>query len=78
MQGLYKIDSNVPMPAPRAKERKYPLDSLDVGQSFFVPGVEMASVSGSISKGARQMKIKCQCRAVVEGGVSGVRVWRVE
>jgi hypothetical protein len=75
---MFEIESGIPIPPAKGKPRKYNLEDMQIGDSFWIPGVELSSVSGSISKGSRQLGIRCECRSLTESGVSGVRVWRTQ
>lgn len=76
----FVIDKGVPLPpsarSPRAS--KYPLRDMDVGDSFFVPGVPVRNLSGRLINPARRLGYKVATRSWSENGVAGVRVWRVE
>lgn len=47
---MYKIDKNIPMPAKRARARMYPLDTMEVGDSFEIPADKVTSCRGSVHK----------------------------
>jgi hypothetical protein len=67
---MFKIDDDVPLPRGRGS---YPLGELEVGQSFFVPGnTNVASLA------VNHRPKKFTTRKKTEGGVTGIRVWRVE
>lgn len=68
---MFKIDKGIEAPTGRSK---YPLKELEIDDSFFVPGATAQTISGSF--GVQKPK-KFSVRARIEGGVSGVRVWRV-
>lgn len=69
----YRIDKNVPPPS----RLKYPLEKLDVGDSFFVPEKTGQSMRTTVSHYQRTRGGKFITREVTEAGVSGTRVWRV-
>lgn len=76
------VDKSVPVPKARRQPRKYPWDSMGVGHSFFVDGgddVESVQnlVSSAAARVARRGKGRFTTRQVKEGGVVGVRCWRV-
>jgi hypothetical protein len=71
---MIKIDKDVPMPN-GGKRAKYPLGEMEIGDSIFVPGVSNQGISGSFFV---QRPKRFSVRTVTEGGVNGVRVWRVE
>ena len=74
-----EIESNVPIPESTSGRRlKYPFESLEVGDSFFVEGKEPAQVSGSKKHFSAKLGHRYICRTVTEDGVKGVRLWRVE
>lgn len=69
------LDDNVPMPTvSRAAAKLYPWDTMDVGQSFFVPNGK--TIGTQASKAGAKYGVKFTCRKVTEHGVEGVRVWR--
>ena len=67
-----KIDKGIPMPT-RSTE-KYPFEKMEVGDSFFVPGLGIRSVSTRVEDESRKSGRKFKSRSV-EGGV---RVWRIK
>lgn len=76
----FEIRKGVDLPAPPTSlnpyPSKYPLNTMDVGDMFFIPGAKMRSISSLISaRGKRLGKHFC-CRTLVEDGVLGVGVWR--
>ena len=67
---MFKIDDDVPLPRRRGS---YPLGTLEVGQSFFVPG------NVNISACAKKYRPKkFTSKKQTEGEVKGFRIWRVE
>lgn len=74
-----QIDKGIPVPPANMRRKfKYPWRDMDVGDSFFVPEELAASASRSGRfYGLRHGK-KFSRGAVTEGGVKGVRVWRIE
>ena len=68
----YKIDKGVPVPA-GARYQKYPFKSMEIGDSFFVPG-GTNKTHGSITSGAQKALGHKYTIRQVEGGL---RVWRV-
>ena len=68
-----KIDKGIPSPQIR-NGGKYPLRQLQVGESFFAPAVVN---NGTFYGPAKRIGIKIAVRMAIEGGVKGVRVWRV-
>jgi len=73
----FKIESGIPIPSnARSGRTKYPLDKLQVGNSFFVPIV-------SDLKKAKNLRVTFSARAKKKGisivsiaDETGVRVWR--
>ena len=67
-----KVEKGFPMPESK-KLRKYPLDVMEVGDSFFVPN----GLQGHISPSANKLHPKrFTTRTVTEDGIRGIRVWR--
>lgn len=77
---MIKIEKNVPLPlgaGAGGSNKKYPIEEMQVGDSFFAPGVTTANISGAFMKAKSQGKKFCT-RTVTEGGIAGCRVWRKE
>ena len=76
----FQVEKNVPLPMPGERaSAKYPWRQMDVGDSFFVPGVKaskLTNASTSFVHWARKREnITMQFAArTVEGGA---RIWRV-
>lgn len=73
----FKIDDDVAIPAVRGysgSRETYPWSQLEVGQSFFVEGANLRSMSSTASHAGRRNGKKFMARAA-DGGV---RVWRYE
>jgi hypothetical protein len=69
----FKIDKNIPIPN---SGKKYAvLDVLENGDSCFFPGAEIGATGGNFA--CRRPK-KFSARTLIEDGVKGVRVWRIE
>ena len=78
---MIKIDKGIPVPPrmPRGARSKYPFLGMEVGDSFFVPGIKPRQISPrSCSARLRAEGAKFATRSVTENGVDGTRVWRVE
>ena len=78
---MITIDKDKPQPLGlgRGAPRKYPFDELTVGESFFVPGLKAADLSGSIGAAKRRCPERnFSSRTVTENGVTGARVWRIQ
>lgn len=85
--GLVRVDRGIPLPLPAKRGRtKWPWATMAVGDSFFAPGYRTNSADGrddlpamAISRIAGRFPgTEWAARAVVEAGVSGVRVWRTK
>ena len=73
---MFNVDHDVPVPITK---RKYPWDAMDAGDSFFVPGVAVETLTSAVSVVKKTRKnMRWTCRTVTENGVKGVRVWRIE
>jgi hypothetical protein len=67
------IDMDVPVPqVDHSRGTPYPWKTLQLGQSFFAPVSQVSSTNWSHKTG-----FKYTIRSVEEGGVKGVRVWRI-
>ena len=53
---------------------KYPFNNLEVGQSFFVEGIEARNLGGSVTHAEKVLGFKFTTRTM-DGGA---RVWRVK
>lgn len=77
---MIEFQTDVPMPEPSAKPGrppKYPFSTMPVGASFFVAGKTQSGVSAAATISAKRSGRKFATRGVTEGGVKGVRVWRI-
>ena len=77
--GAIAIDKGVPMPryaGERGAPAKYPFREMEVGDSCFVPGESNQTFRSHAAYAQRSGK-KFSARTVVEGGVKGLRVWRI-
>ena len=71
---LYTIEKGIPIPQ-RKIDAKYPFREMQVGDSFFTSGTPASYFSLHI----RLLRPKkFSCRTVVENGVKGLRIWRIE
>lgn len=72
------VQQDVPVPQ-RGRAPRYPLRTMDVGESFFVAGVTSAAMCAAVRR-ARDTGRTFTVRSVIEeehlGGVEGVRCWR--
>ena len=76
----FKIESDIPMPAPRIRGAMQPLidalASLDVGQSVFVPVETCKTPAPYAAKVAKASGAKFVCRKAEEKSKAGHRIWR--
>lgn len=79
------IDKNIPVPAARVgrnRSTEFPLREMEVGDSYFHAGPfkttkdSKAYIMAALIQ-RRQKEYKFIGRALIENGVSGVRIWRV-
>lgn len=72
----YEIEDGVEIPQNigRSSRRKYPFPDMEVGQSFFVPGVKTQAVNGPMQR----WKMVLGRRFTIRKMDGGVRVWRIE
>lgn len=72
-ESIYPIESGIVL-SRRRDSTKYPLASLEVGDSFLVPGAVARRLATAASQAGKRLGRKFATRKV-EGGV---RVWRLE
>jgi hypothetical protein len=48
------------------------------GASFFIPCLQRVKMERFVLAEARRIKVQVLCRRVVENGVYGLRVWRLD
>ena len=73
----YEIEKNVPLPRPRQSGApKYPWESMDVGDSFYVAGATVTLLSASAASWSRRHGRERKFATRTVNG--GVRVWRVK
>lgn len=58
-------------------EWNFPLDWMQVGDSFFIPTLKPSSMIYSIDNGAKRAGIKVKIYETIKDDCLGVRVWRV-
>jgi len=94
---MLETQKSIPIPKPTRKgagrRRKYPLDVMEVGEMFFVPGLTENKLTTYISAVAPKLGRKFTTRLTTmvesldgwqpcdedaEGAVHGVGVWRTE
>lgn len=75
--GPIKIDKGIPVPSRHSREGRleFPFGDMDVGESFFVTQV---TVSTLLSHARKAKPRRFTMRSMIEGGVRGTRVWRIE
>ena len=79
-----KVDKDVPTPAVArgsgiGRVPKYPFRDMELGDSMFAAGEDGVRMWGSArTHSYRHKPFRVVARMVVENGVKGVRVWRVE
>ena len=88
MQPQFKVESGIPfkgkfrkLPGIVPLETMYPVKTMNVGDSFFVPGfaIKISTVQVGISRINKRGLVDGQFKhvPVVENEVAGSRVWRV-
>ena len=55
----------------------FPLEWMEVGQSFFIPTLKASSMIYTIDSGAKRAGVKVKVFQTVKDDVMGVRVWRI-
>lgn len=75
---MIEIQKNVPIPSNRGRPIKYPLASMEVGDSFFVATTYRTALGAPAARCRKKTGFRFAIRAVEENGVKGVRVWRIE
>ena len=76
---MTRVDKKVHIPPARiVAQPVYPWEKMEVGDSFFVNVGPKNNFSGAISKAQKRYGYKITRRSVVERGVRGIRVWRIE
>jgi len=72
----FTVEDGVTIPDKRQPGRpsKYPFDTMEIGQSFFAPGIKDRKV-GNAARHYRPKRFRC--RTMVENGIRGTRCWRV-
>ncbi len=77
-----RFDDGVPVPefrrgAPRPPVSKYGFHDMLAGQSVFIAGKTANDLQGTTRHWARKLGATFTARTREEGGVRGVRIWRV-
>ena len=72
---MIDVEKNIPLPPPaRGNGEKYPWRSMNVGDSFFIPGASSRKTGAHTNAAGKRTGFKFTSRAV-DGGV---RIWRVK
>ncbi len=69
---MFNIDKDVPLPVPAGRTAKYPWAQMQVGDSFFIPGMTMKNFGGTAYTAGKKLGHKYVVRAQDDG----LRVWR--
>jgi hypothetical protein len=56
----------------------FPFDSMQVGDSFFIPSIQTGPLIFSLERGAKKAGVRVKTQVVVEDKLMGVRTWRVD
>ena len=76
---MIPIDKGIPVAKDtRGKPRKYPMEDLEVGDSFFAEGRKSGDIGPVLARARKSTGRKFTSRTVTENGVIGTRVWRIE
>lgn len=55
----------------------FPFESMQVGDSFFIPTLRTAELIYAIDSGSKRVKVKVKSYVVTHNEYIGVRTWRV-
>lgn len=79
------LEDNVPIPVRNSRKGKYPWAEMEVGQSFFSPGLTVDTIGKSRVNAQKTHNITLRAFNVEEEypkgsgqRIKGVRVWRTE
>jgi pyruvate carboxylase len=50
---------------------------FEVGASFFIPCIHAPEAREDVKKVTRRLGFKVMMKVVIEGGIRGLRVWRI-
>lgn len=98
MSAMLSVQKGIPLPeinrSPRGVRRKYPLETMQVGEMFFEPGRNSRKLSAYISRETKDMPGKfsvrhcwmaqdaagvwCPAEPGSPGAAEGTGVWRIE
>ena len=48
------------------------------GRTFFIPCLDLQTAKTEVSRVTKRLRYSVEMRGVVENGVKGLRVWRIE
>lgn len=84
MSAMLSVQKGVPLPeinrSPKGVRRKYPLETMQVGEMFFEPGRNSRKLSAYISRETKDMPGKFSvrhCWMIPVGMKGGERVWEL-
>ena len=55
----------------------FPFDHMDLGESFFIPTLETATMLYAVECGAKRAGIKVKSYVTTKDGKLGVRAWKL-
>jgi hypothetical protein len=58
-------------------EWMFPFESMEVGDSFFIPTLRTAELMYALDSGSKRVKVKVKSYVVTHNEYIGVRTWRV-
>jgi hypothetical protein len=56
----------------------FPFESMQIGDSFFIPSLTTSTLIYSLERGAKKAKVRVKTYVVVEDNLMGVRTWRID
>lgn len=83
---MFKVEHGIAIPGKTkfVKEKRFPLDSLNIGDSFFIPPTVMDEqdtfndLRSCVVGYAVREDIEITTRIRSENGIVGMRVWRIQ
>jgi len=75
---MYEIEKGIPIPVKRGEIARYPLRTMNVGDSFVISVKERSAVSTRAHDMKRLYGLCFTVRRVVENGITQYRVWRTK
>jgi hypothetical protein len=75
---MIKIESNIPIPkiSKKGRQKVYPFDEMNVGDSFFIEGRTTSQLSSVANNWSKRYDPKA--KFVVKQENKGVRIWRYQ